>query len=191
MGWTDMFCTCFLFLYLNSWVERSSRWRLERRLERSSTTAFWDEWKSADLWTGNEQLVISSYGNHFCPCYYKLQVGAEPSLGPTSGASTPPCPSSDGAPLCGLWNPQEQMHVANRVHTPRPPTSRPDLGYVGNWHFYPHCPEHTCRACVGQLFWGGLQCSCVYLQAKGKPAVGGEVLGRVWLLGLEYLHSYA
>ena len=27
--------------------------------------------------------------------------------------------------------------------------------------------------------------------AKGKPAVGGEVLGRVWLLGLEHLHSYA
>ena len=30
----------------------------------------------------------------------------------------------------------------------------------------------------------------MYLQAKGKPAVGGEVIDRVWLQGLEYLHSY-
>ena len=77
--------------------------------------------KSADLWTGNEWLVISSYGNHFCPCYYKLQVWAEPSLYPTSGASTPPHPSSDCAPPCGLRNPQEQMHVANTECTPPDP----------------------------------------------------------------------
>ena len=69
------------------------------------------------------------------------------------------------------------MHVANRVHTPRPPTSRPDFGYMGNWNFYPHCPEHTCRACVGQLFWGGLRCSCVYLQPKGSQLL----VGRCWV----------
>lgn len=93
--------------------------------------------------------------------------------------SAPPWLSSDCAPSsqskestgpngCGPY----------RVHTPRPPSSRPDFRYLGNWNFHPDWPGNNSRVCVG-LF---PEVDCDAHVSSGQRKAKGQLLaGRGWM----------
>lgn len=184
MDWTDTFCTCFLFLYLSSWVQ-SSRWKIREELEKIFNHCFL-RWMKRVLtyeqvmndWLFQVMRTISvCCTNNNCEQNYPY----------TQHQGPLPSSSSDCAPPCGLRNPHGQMHVVNTECTPPDPQTLD----TRKLKFPPRLSCAHLQSLCGSALWGGLQGTCVYLQAKGKPAVVGEVLDRVWLQGLEYLHSYA